>query len=230
MVDWVSGGYFLMGPVHDGALKDERLPRPVWSISTCVSDSYPDETYLEWVKTGPEPDEEIREKLDVSAEELARIKSDVTDLFDRDAFRWPNVFASVGAARDFYARWLTGLADLRLLGISLRALDLPDYLADNGLEGSSGGVLTLLKESREPESAPSCGFEVLGTEMGGFHSYLCHGMEAELMDVLEVAFNEYGLIADWSCAAKVSEWINRDEFGAEPVPWYPWRIAAYALE
>jgi hypothetical protein len=228
--EWLSGGYLLMGPVHEGALTDERLARPIWSISTCVSDSYPDETYLEWVTATPERNEEIRQTLDLSDEALTRLKSDVTELFARGEFRWPNVFVTTAAARDFYARWLTGLPDVRLLGISLRAPDLPEYLADNDPADPNDGVLSVLKEGRGPESGEHWGFEVLGTEMGGFHSYLCHGMEGELMDEFEVGFNERGLIADWMDAAKVSHWINGDEIGAEPVPWYPWRITGYPLK
>lgn len=214
----------------EDALTDERLPRPVWSISTCVSDSYPDETYLEWVATTPDIDEEIREMLGLSPEALAELTSDVTHLFDRGALRWPNVFATTAAARRFHARWLPGIPDVRLVGISLRTSDFSDYLADNGSADSSDGVLSLLRERREPDSGEQWGFEVLGTEMGGFHSYLCHGMEAELMDDLKVGFNERGLIEAWSGAETVSDWINRDEVGAEPVPWYPWRIADYVLE
>lgn len=228
--EWLSGGYFLMGPVHEGAVSDARLARPVWSISTCVSDSYPEETFLEWVTTAPERDEQIRKALDLSPGELAKLKADVTHRFDRGELRWPNVFVSTASAKDFHARWLTRLGDIRLLGISLRADDLLEYLDDSGSAGPNDGVVSLLRERRPPEPGKPVGFEVLGTEAGGFHTHHCHGLAGELMDVLEVGFGEEGLVTDWSGAEKVSDWINRDEVGAEPVPWYPWRIVDYPLK
>jgi hypothetical protein len=69
--EWRSGGYFLMGPVAERALSDERLPRLVWSISTCVSDSYPDERYLDWVQTSHEEEQEIRGVHGLSTDEFA---------------------------------------------------------------------------------------------------------------------------------------------------------------
>ena len=228
--EWRSGGYFLMGPVAEGALKDARLPRLVWSISTCVSDSYPDEKYLTWVRTSPERDEELRRTLGLSPEALVGLKAEVTDLFDRGLIRWPNVFASVAAARDFHGRWLNNLDQVRLLGISLKKEHVAEFENDvAGLSNPGDGVLGLLTEDVPPVGGELWGFEVLGSEFGTFHTYLCHGLETELMDVVKVRFNDRGLIEEWAGAEAASEWINRDGVGAEPVPWYPWRIDAYTV-
>jgi hypothetical protein len=118
-----------------------------------------------------------------------------------------------------------------LLGISLRTADVGDFVVDVAPSSNPGdGVVSVLAEERAPIEGEVWGFEVLGADFGTFHTYLCHGLETEFMDVLGVRFNERGLIEDWTGAAAASEWINRDEVGAEPVPWYPWRIDGYRLE
>ena len=229
--DWRNGGYFLMGPVAEGAVRDKRLPAVLWSVSKCVAQSYPDETYLNWVSTTSERDAELRQVLELSTGELANLKSHVTDLFNNDLVRWPNVFATLAAARAFYARWLTNLSGLRLLGVSMPASYVSGYLTEVApASNPHDGVAGLLGENRVWEEGDAWGFEVLGSDYGAFHTYLCHGLQTELMDLLGVQFNEHGLIGDWSDAVRASEWINRDEVGAEPVPWSPWRIDRYGLE
>lgn len=229
--EWRVGGYFLKGPVATGALRDERLPRRVWSISSCVSTSYPDEGYLTWVQSSPERQVELCQSLDLSTDELAELKGEVSALFDQGLVRWPNVFGTLCAARDFHARWLTDVPDVQLLEIALKTPDVPVFLSDvASLSNNEGdGVLSVLGEERPVGDGQVWGFEVLGFVFGAFHTYLCHGLETEFMDTLGVRFNEHGLITDWADASKASDWINRDEVGAEPVPWYPWRISRYAL-
>jgi hypothetical protein len=231
MTDWRNGGYFLMGPVKDGAVTDRRLPPVLWSISTCVADSYPDESYLSWIAPTSSRDVELREVLGLSTEELFELKRYVTELFNASLVRWPNVFASLNTARDFHGRWLTAVPGVRLLGISMRASGVPAFLAETASASNpSDGVGSLLSEDRMCHEGNAWGFEVLGSDFGTFHTYLCHGLETELMDVLAVRFNEHGLISEWSDAERASEWLNRDETGAEPVPWFAWRIDEYAVE
>lgn len=230
MNEWRNGGYFLMGPVAEGALKDSRLPRLTWSISTCVSDSYPDETYLEWVQSGADHSEALCEALRLGSQALAELRADVTDLFNRGVIRWPNVFGTSSSARDFHGRWFAGVPNVRLFGISLRGIDVDEYLGAVGpVSNPSDGVSSLLSENHPPDDGETWGFEVLGSDYGSFHTYLCHGLQTELMDSLDVRFNDHGLIGNWSDAKAASDWINRDEVGAEPVPWFPWRVDAYPL-
>jgi hypothetical protein len=49
------------------------------------------------------------------------------------------------------------------------------------------------------------------------------------MDELDLPLNEFGLIADPEEALAAAAWVNREEVGAEPVPWYEWRVDEYGL-
>ena len=44
---------------------------------------------------------------------------------------------------------------------------------------------------------------------------------------LGISLNSYGLIEDYAMAPAASEYTNREEVGAEPVAWYPFRVDKY---
>ena len=157
MSEWRSGGHFLVGPVKEGVVKDGRLPSVLWSASTCVSDSYPDESYLDWVASTPEKEAELRKALDLSDEALGELKAHVTELFSEDLVRWPNVLASLAVARDLYRRWFRNLAGLRLIGVALRSRDVPGFLAAiRAHSNPHDGVASLLGEDRPPGGGEAC--------------------------------------------------------------------------
>jgi hypothetical protein len=69
------------------------------------------------------------------------------------------------------------------------------------------------------------GYEVLGSEAGGsFHTFACHGLEADYVEKLGLSLNSNGLISDYNDAVRASDYTNLDSTGTEPVPWFPWLV------
>ncbi|MGC4068432.1 MAG: hypothetical protein QM784_28055 [Polyangiaceae bacterium] len=75
------------------------------------------------------------------------------------------------------------------------------------------------------------GFEVLGANWGGsFHTFSCNSLEQQFSENIGIAFNQDGLIDTYEDALKASEYTNRDDVGAEPVAWYPFRLDEYRTD
>jgi hypothetical protein len=229
---WISGGYYLIEPFEVSGSMDRRLPKRMWSISACLSNTYPDEDYLDWVQVPADRDREIRQRLGLDVHGLAELKKEVARLFEDGSLGWPNVFLDTQTARAFSARWLATVSDLRLLGISLASEHVERFIGDTAPgegEGESG-VRRAVRGGGSPVGGTTIGFEVLGMEQGGHvHSFVCNGLEADFMDELDLPLNEFGLIADPEEALAAAAWVNREEVGAEPVPWYEWRVDEYGL-
>jgi hypothetical protein len=58
------------------------------------------------------------------------------------------------------------------------------------------------------------GYEVLGYEWGGFHSWLCNGLEVDSYREFNIRPNRYGFISNLEEAIKSAEYASREEVGA----------------
>lgn len=73
------------------------------------------------------------------------------------------------------------------------------------------------------------GFEILGYDMGTFHSYICNRLEDDYDKEYGFRLNRSGFISTIDEAKKLAEYTNRDDVGAEPVLWLPWVIVKYSF-
>ncbi len=93
-----------------------------------------------------------------------------------------------------------------------------DVNVDEFLE--SGELLTdrvELDENGEHENPPA-GCDILGWDIGGFHSFLCNSLQAELPEAM---FNELGLLKNEF--GEVADFARRIQGKGEPVEWIPCR-------
>ena len=68
------------------------------------------------------------------------------------------------------------------------------------------------------------GYEVLCWDIGGFHSFICNGLEKDYEEKLQLIFNENGFFNELDSAVKAVEYTRRDEVGAEPGYWAPFKL------
>jgi len=65
------------------------------------------------------------------------------------------------------------------------------------------------------------GFDLIGVESGGdFHSFHCHDLANELREKFGLELNEFGLIREMKNPQDVIDFMNDENNGFEPVPWY----------
>jgi hypothetical protein len=120
-----------------------------------------------------------------------------------------------------------------LIGLSLETQIAVEFIRDEEPGTGSGvGVWTALTQGvRLNPGGALRGFDVLGMEDdGSFHSFSCNDLELTFAQKFGIVFNEHGLIDIYVKAVAASDYANEDEAGAEPVPWYPFRVDEYNLD
>ncbi|MCK7483538.1 MAG: hypothetical protein M0C28_45795 [Candidatus Moduliflexus flocculans] len=138
---------------------------------------------------------------------------------------WPNVFLNLRAAREFKRRFMPAVAGVHLIGLAIAADDVEEFTSD---PSSMGEVAS--RRLPPDDSGVFLGFDVLGMEYGAsFHTFSCNGLEKDYVEKLGIIFNAHGLIPDQAQAFTAAEYTNRDETGAEPVPWFAAKLYEYDL-
>ena len=227
---WIEAGFFLVSGGSSPERQRHLLPARMATVSTCIVESYPDQWALPGVKTKPDELRQIRESLSLDESGLEELRCWVERALDEGNIGWPNVFFSLRAARELRSRFLGALQDSRLLGLSI-AKDLAAEFIREQRDGAPSVSTMVARGIPLAQCSPPLGFDVLGAEYGGsFHTFSCNGLERAFAEKLGIKLNSYGLIDEYSAAVAACEYANRDDVGAEPVAWYPFRVDDYPLE
>jgi len=230
---YVSGGYFLAKyAARPECMSAELLPTRILSASSCITD-IPDAWAVTWASYTDSERRKEAAKFGVTPEVLPQMLDWVTSRLESKEVGWPVVFYTVDMALDFARRFLHISEDLALVGIGLRQEDASDWLVEEEPRESEGtpGIYEALSMGHALESGGEViGFEVLGYDMGSFHSWLCNGLEVDCYRAFNICPNRKGLIRNLEEAIEVAEYASREEVGAEPVLWQPWLVAQYPIE
>jgi len=230
ILDWIQAGYFLIStretPWHDGQL----LPQRVVTASNCIVDCFPDTRLLPPANSPGSDHDELRSRLQLHEDEYSGLLAWIDSVWSAERFGPPGVFFSLDDAREFCHRFLGKIdAQIRLIGLSLDSALVPDY--EEAL-CRAGVVTKLLRLDPLAPGGKRLGFDVLGEDAYDsevFHTFSCNGLEKAYSEILGVSFNEHGLIEEYPAAVAECDYTTRDEVGAEPAAWFPFRIDEYAL-
>lgn len=228
-MDFYIGGYYL---IEGTSIKDwmnhDLLPSQIFTPSSCICDLHPDDICLSWVTVDKKVKAAYREKLGITKDQFVKLQEDVDESFNGDKYGWQQVFIEVEEARKYYRKWLTKIPNIKLVAIAASKKHRDTFLAEEKQEGENAGSygnwLALQKELSIDMSQGLLGFEVLGFEMGGFHSFICNSLENDFSNKLGIKFNDYGLISSYSEASKAADYAQDPDVGAEPALWQPWAI------
>lgn len=227
------GGYLLTSDVDRPAyVSADLLPPRLLSISDCICDFVPDLWAVEWAKVSAEDRAAEAAKHGIGASELLDLITWTTQHVNSGSLGWPCVFFSVGDARAFASRFLPIAPGRRLLGVSLHASYVERFLAEERPGPSAGtpGIYKAVSDRAGLEGGSiDLGWEVLCYDHGGFHSWLCNGLETEIANTLGIRPNDKGFIAAAEDAHAAASFCGRDEVGAEPGFWAPWLVVEYGL-
>jgi hypothetical protein len=220
------GGYFLVesSPCKSW-MNNSLIPQKFYSLSTCICSHHPDLSILTWVNDS-EDREQYRRKLKLTIEEFKLLQSQADRWFDQNRYGWGGVFLDLNLAREFAADYLSNIQNIKLLAIAATAkyrdLYLQEELSSNNFQE---GVCNALRSNQTININHNfLGYEVLGNDYGGFHSFVCNGLETNFAHELNIKFNQHGLIEQYDQAIQGSDYANRPDLGTEPVLWIPWAI------
>lgn len=220
------GGYYIIKPISmTDWMNNKVLHELVLSASRCICNFYPDIDMI-WNQS-KENKETYRKTLMLDNHTYDEMEYWINDRFEKN-FDFPDVFNNYESAVEFYDKYLGSLNDLRIIGIAL-----PNKFRDIFLEEQDDlryGVCKNLSQSlRINMEGIVLGYEILGFEYGGFHSYICNGLEDYYYDKYNLKLNDNGLISTLDEAEILADYTNREIEGAEPVLWLPWVLLEYPL-
>jgi hypothetical protein len=228
---FVSGGYFLAMPApRSGFMNAGLLPDTILTASDCLVDFAPNTWGIAWTGDTIERRREAAARFGLDEQGLRALMDWSTAAMDSRSLGWPNVFFDVETAVEVRARFLPAGIDAVVFGIALPA-DLRDAFLEETRpgpqEGTPGVVMALEAHARQDERGSVLGFDVLGWDHGGFHSYICNGLETDFQKVLGLAPNSHGFYATEPEARRCAEHAGLETTGAEPALWRPWRVVRY---
>jgi hypothetical protein len=228
-MEFYIGGYYLIegAPIKDW-MNHDLLPAQILTPSSCICDLHPDDICLSWVKGDKKTKNAYREKLGITKEEFTELQKEVDELFNSEKYGWLQVFLEVEQARNYYQKWLTKIPNIKLVAIATTKKHKEIFLAEEKQEGDNAGFygtwLSLRNNIPIDLNQGLLGYEVLGFEMGGFHSFICNSLENDFSKKLGIKFNDNGLISSFNDADKAADYAQNPDVGAEPALWQPWAI------
>jgi hypothetical protein len=234
----VAAGFLLVRPVERPSWSTQSLlPDVIISASGCRCPMFPGPYCLSWCSNSEEERAQKFRDIGLAAQEIPGAIEWATAVFEVE-FGWPNVFYSLTGARGAARRWFPEDPALRILGIGLPAPYVEEFVREATPEapepgfaaiGESGFLQVVRRGEDLPSGGWSLGYEPLNVDLGEpAHSWLCNQLERHCADVLGITPAQNGLLATLSEAARCCAEIDREEVGAEPGPWLPWRLQEYA--
>ncbi|MFJ5718260.1 hypothetical protein [Neobacillus sp. NPDC093127] len=229
---YISGGYYIVTPIkRPGYMDKDLIPDTILSISECICDFHPEINVL-WGQSDEEKHKYVQ-KLNISQNIYEEIEQWVGEKFEAGIFAYPQVFTTIELAKEFLYNFLYHLTDAKIIGIGLPETYVKEFLENeefqNEPEEKQYGIEKLILDRIRIEEKDSkmIGYEVLGFEFGGFHSYLCNGLEKDYKKHFGFTLNENGFISSLEEAIRFCDYANDEKVGTEPVLWLPWGIFDY---
>lgn len=224
---FIFGGYFIVIPTSRSDFMDKELvPEKIVSISQCICDVVPGIWGLSWVKDREKDIDRIMDVFEMSYAEFLKLEEWVTEKFDEGKYGWQHGFSELNFAKEFAEIFLTRVKEYWIFSIGLSQSEVKLFLEEEAPQGNIGNTLiyNMLCKGKLLDMSNLMGFDILGYDMGGFHSYLCNGLEKDLKEKFNITPNKYGLYDNYELLLKGAEYISTDEVGAEPALWQPWAI------
>jgi hypothetical protein len=215
------GGYYIIKPTtRSDWMNEDVLHEIILSASRCICDFFPDIDVV-WSKSKKKK-EEYMKTLGLDSHTYNEMELWINKEFEYN-FDFPDVFNSYESAVEFCHKFLYSQNDLRVIGVALPKIHRDAFLEEQ--DDLRYGICKNLNKSLSIDSNITIlGYEILGYEYGGFHSYICNGLEDDYYDKYNFKLNKNGLISTMEEAQILSDYTNEVIEGTEPVLWLPWII------
>lgn len=220
------GGYYIVEGMPRADWMDSKvLYESVLSASRCICNFYPDIDTI-WSESKKKK-ETYRETLGLDNFVYDEMEQWINGEFE-NKFDFPDVFNNQESAVEFCNKFLRNIVGLRVIGIAL-----PNKYRDAFLKDQDNLRYGICKNLSHPWSIDLdgniLGYEILGFEFGGFHSYICNGLESEYYEKYKIKLNKNGFISTLEEAEILADYTNNGIKGTESVLWLPWIILEYPL-
>jgi hypothetical protein len=240
--DYLCSGYFIAkvanrsGPVDFCEICKARLPPgDIVTLSTCLTATIPNHWALEWVTITDENREDRAKRWGLSTSDQKDFIKWTTERFSAGEIGWPNAMRTLKTAKDLLRRFPIERSGSHLLGLGLRKGNAESFIASLA-PTREGGLLpdiakTISQELTLDPSGRLLGYEVLGWEIDGFHSWYCSLSRKDISEQFGIGVGANGLLKTYADAVLVADGAARPH-DASPwgsVVWYPWAVVSYPI-
>ena len=206
------------------------LPETIVTATDCIVDLVPNTWSIEWTHDTQAARQEEAAKFGLKTSEIEAFTAWSTSALESGELGWPGVFLSVDVALRVKRDFLSRATSLVVIGIALPHELVSTFLDETRVEAGQGepGVVAAVRGGKVPSARGRLlGYDVLGWDFGGFHSYVCNGLETEFADLFEIKPNRWGFFDRLGDARRCADHCNLETTGAEPALWMPWRVTLY---
>jgi hypothetical protein len=217
------GGYYLIRLMPKKFGNDKGAL--IYTCSECINDNLVDSWSYSWTVGKNKYIKEVKDKYKLSNTEINTIRAWIDNKHNDNKLGWINVFTDIETALEYKNGFFSHLDDIKILALYFdedeRTVILNEFKPKAEKMGEIGLRLALLKGIEETDNDKFLGYDYIGIECGGsFHTFYCHDIGKELSDKFDLALNEYGLFNSEINSKQVLDYLNDENNGCEPVPWF----------
>ncbi len=219
------GGYYLikLRPVAFGSLESKCL----LTCSSCINDSLLDNWSYSWTTDNDKNLNDLTESYKIDKNVISELRAWVDIKLEEKKIGWIDLFRNLETAKAYRRNFFADVQDVKIIAIYFNeqeASDLVDKFEPEKEIQESIGLYQNIK-NRTPEITDGNeifrGFDIIGIELdGSFHTFHCHDLANELAEKFNIHINQFGLYDNIPNFQEVSEYMNDENNGFEPVPWF----------
>jgi hypothetical protein len=220
------GAYYLikLHKANYGSIMDTRI----YTCSTCINDSYFDSWSITWSAVNNSDNvKEAKEEFNLTNSQITDIQTWADQKFEEKKIGWINTFSDYDVLSEYKNKFFSNVQDYLILSINFPETEKNDLLEEFSIKEKGIGAIGLWENLHRnipevtDESEVEIGFDLIGVELSGdFHTFHCHDLADELIQKFNIEINQYGLITSEDNWEQMVEYMNDEENGFEPVPWF----------
>ena len=217
------GGYYLTR-LRPKTYGDEK-GNLIYTCSECINDHILDIWSYSWTTDNNQQIDKIKDDYGFSNKQIDEIRTWVDQKSNDNKIGFLNGFTDLETAIEYKRKFFNNMKNVKVFALYFDTKERTDILEEFKPQsekfGEIGLRLTLLKEIEEQENEVLIGYDYIGIESGGsFHTFHCHDIGKVLSDKFGLTLNKFGLFDSNINSKQVLDYLNDEENGCEPVPWF----------
>ncbi len=197
----------------------------IYTCSECINENIVDDWSYSWTTDNNRKISEVKNNYQFSDTQIDNIRNWIDNKHNENKLGWINVFTDLETALEYKNNFFSHLRNIKVMALYFNETERKDILEEfkpqSEKNGEIGLRLTLLKAIEENDKEKFLGYDYIGIEIGGnFHTFHCHDIGKELSDKYDLILNRFGLFDSDKNSKHVLDYLNDENNGCEPVPWY----------
>jgi extradiol dioxygenase family protein len=221
---YLGAYYFIkLRNANYGSIKDTKI----CTCSTCINDSYFDAWSISWSSSGNSGLKEAKEEFNLTNTQIKEIQTWADQKFEEKKIGWANTFSDYETLSEYKNKFFNNVQDYLIFSINFPETEKDALIEELVVKEKNIGAIGLWDNLNNQvlevadESERQIGFDLIGVELSGdFHTFHCHDLSEELIKKFNIQINQYGLIDNDNNWEQLVEYMNEEENGFEPVPWF----------